>query len=317
MSAPFLAPSSVPCGSLCDPPMPTVEEYLRPDVLAQVARFDLKAKFLIEGFLAGLHRSPFKGFSAEFSDYRRYTPGDDPKTIDWKVFARTNRYFVKRYEAETNLECHLVVDASASMGYGTGAVTKLEYATYMAAALAYLMVTQQDAVGLIALDSALRTVVPPKSKRVHVFRLLQALSRIRPAGQADLAALLHTVAALIPKRSLVIILSDLLAEPGPVLDAFHHLRFRGHEVVVFHILDEAEVTFPFSRFTRFEALETDDTVTADARVLRAAYLRELDAFIERYRADCLRHRVDYMQMDTSTTFDKALLAYLVRRAGYG
>jgi uncharacterized protein (DUF58 family) len=297
--------------------MPTAEEYLRPDVLAQVARFDLKAKFLIEGFLSGLHRSPFKGSSTEFSDYRRYTPGDDPKTIDWKVFARTNRYFVKRYEAETNLECHLVIDASASMGYGTRSVTKLEYATYMAAALAYLMVTQQDAVGLITLGAAIRNVVPPKSKRIHVIRLLQTLSKVEPAGEGDLAALLHTVATLIHKRSLVIILSDLLAEPGPVLDAFHHLRFRGHDVVVFHILDEAEATFPFSRYTRFEDLETDQKVTADARVLRTAYLRELDAFIEHYRADCVRHRVDYMQVATSTTFDKALLAYLVRRAGYG
>jgi uncharacterized protein (DUF58 family) len=297
--------------------MPTVEEYLRPDVLAQVARFDLKAKFLIEGFLAGLHRSPFKGFSTEFSDYRRYTPGDDPKTIDWKVFARTNRYFVKRYEAETNLECHLVVDATASMGYGTRSVTKLEYATCMAAALAYLMVTQQDAVGLITLGAAIRDVVPPRSKRVHVFRLLQTLSTLRAAGQADLAAHLHAVAALIPKRSLVVVLSDLLAEPGPVLDAFHHLRFRGHELVVFHILDAAEAAFPFSQLTRFEDLETDQHLTADARVLRTAYLRELEAFIEGYRSDCLRHRIDYMQVDTSTTFDKALLAYLVRRAGYG
>lgn len=297
--------------------MPTVEEYLRPDVLAQVARFDLKAKFLIEGFLAGLHRSPFKGFSTEFSDYRRYTHGDDPKTIDWKVYARTNRYFVKRYEAETNLECHLVLDASASMGYGTGSVTKLEYATYMAAALAYLMVSQRDAVGLIAFDHALRTVVPPKSKRTHVVRLLQTLSRIRPAGQADLAALLHRVATLIRKRSLVVLLSDLLADPDPVLDAFHHLRFRGHELVVFHILDEAEATFPFRRLTRFVDVETPQSVTADARSLRNAYLARLHEFIEHYRAHCLRHRIDFMQVDTSTTFDKALLAYLVRRAGYG
>lgn len=297
--------------------MPSAEEYLRPDVLAQVARFDLKARFVIEGFLAGLHRSPLKGFSTEFSDYRRYTPGDDPKTIDWRVFARTNRYFVKRYEAETNLECHLVLDASASMGYGTRAVTKLEYATYMAAALAYLMVRQHDAVGLITLGTSIRHVVPPKSKRVHVFRLLQILSKIRPEGQADLAGLLHAVAELISKRSLVIVLSDLLADPQPVLDAFHHLRFKGHEVVVFHILDEAEASFPFSQFTRFEDMETPDHVTADARVLRDAYLRELDAFIERYRTDCVRRRIDYMQVDTSTTFDKALLAYLVRRAGYG
>ena len=297
--------------------MPTVEQYLRPDVLAQVARFDLKAKFLIEGFLSGLHRSPFKGFSSEFSDYRRYVPGDDPKIIDWKVYARTNRYYVKRFQAETNMECRLVVDASGSMGYGTGSVTKLEYATYMAAALAYLMVTQQDAVGLIVFGGDVRQVVPPKSKRTHVFRLLQILSQVRAAGQADLGRMLHRVAELVSKRSLVVVLSDLLDEPEPILDGLHHLRFRGHDVVVFHILDEAEATFPFHRMTRFEDIETPQSLTADARGLRESYLRELEAFIERFRADLLAHRIDYMQVDTSTTFDKALLAYLVRRCGYG
>lgn len=297
--------------------MPAVEQYLRPEVLAEVARFDLKAKFLVEGFLAGLHRSPFKGSSVEFSDYRRYVPGDDPKTLDWRVYARTNRYVVKRYEAETNLECHLVLDTSGSMGYGTRAVTKLEYASYMAAALAYLMVAQRDAVGMIAMGRSVGPVVRPRSKRVHVAKLLQILSRVRAEGEADLAGQLHAVAALLPKRGLVILLSDLLAEPGPVLEALHHLRFAGHDVVVFHILDEAEATFPFQRLARFSDVETGHSVTADPRVVRAAYLRELAALIERYRADCLRHRIDYMQVDTSTTFDKALLAYLVRRAGCG
>jgi uncharacterized protein (DUF58 family) len=297
--------------------MPLVEQYLRPEILAEVARFDLKARFLVEGFLAGLHRSPFKGASVEFSDYRRYVPGDDPKTLDWRVYARTNRYVVKRYEAETNLECHLVLDASGSMGYGTRAVTKLEYATYMAAALAYLMVAQRDAVGLITLGPSFGPVVRPRSKRTHVARLLQILSRIRAEGQADLAAQLHAVAGLLPKRGLVIVLSDLLAEPGLLLDALRHLRFQGHDVVVFHILDEAEATFPFSRLARFCDVETGKTVTAEPRVVRQAYLRELAARIENYRTECLRHRIDYMQVDTSTTFDKALMAYLVRRAGYG
>lgn len=297
--------------------MPAAEEYLRPDVLAQVARFDLKAKFLIEGFLAGLHRSPYKGFSAEFSDYRRYSSGDDPKIIDWKVYARTRRYYVKRFQAETNMECRLVVDASGSMGYGTGSVTKLEYATYMAAALAYLMVSQQDAVGLVAFDTDIRQVVPPKSKRTHVIRLLQILSRVRAGGQGDLGAMVHRVAELVPKKSLIVFFSDLLDEPEAVLDGLHHLRFRGHDIIVFHILDQAEATFPFGRLTRFEDVETPQHLTADARSLREAYLRRLEAFIEHYRSDLLRHRIDYMQVDTSTTFDKALLAYLVRRSGYG
>jgi len=295
--------------------MPTAEQYLKPEVLARVARFDLKAKFLIEGFFSGLHRSPFKGFSAEFSDHRRYVPGDDIKDLDWKVYARTNKYYVKRFEAETNMECHLVVDASASMGYGSGELTKLEYATYIAAALAFLVVSQQDTVGLITFDDAIRAVLEPRSKRKHIVRILKVLNDTKPGRRAKVSELLHQVAGALDKRGLVVVMSDLLDEPADVTEAFAHLRHDGHDVIAFHILDEAEATFPFTGARRFRDVETGDVVSTDAASVRAGYLDALRAFIEHYRTELYRRRVDYVHIDTSTSFDRALTGYLMKRSG--
>ncbi len=295
--------------------MPSAEQYLQPEVLAKVARFDLKAKFIIEGFFSGLHRSPFKGFSAEFSDHRKYVPGDDIKDLDWKVYARTNKYYIKRFQAETNLECHLVVDASASMGYGTRGLTKLEYATYIAAALAFLVVSQQDTVGLITFDDAIRAVLQPKSKRKHIIRILKVLNATRPGRRAKVSELLHKVAGMIDKRGLVVVMSDLLDETADVIDAFAHLRYAGHDVIAFHILDAAEAQFPFSEARRFEDVETGETVVADAGSVRAGYLDALGQFIETYRTELYKHRVDFFNIDTSMSFDKALMAYLMKRSG--
>ena len=296
--------------------MPGAEAYLQPDVLAKVARFDLKAKFLIEGFFSGLHRSPFKGFSAEFSDHRKYTAGDDIKDLDWKVYARTNKFYIKRFQAETNMECHLVVDASASMGYGTTGLTKLEYATYIAAALAFLVVSQQDTVGLITFDDAIRAVLDPKSKRKHIIRILKILSGTTPGRPAKISDMLHRVAGIINHRGLVVVLSDLLDEPSDVLDAFAHLRFNGHDVIVFHVLDAAEAHFPFSDSRRFEDVETGETITADAGSIKAGYLEALEAFIEHYRSELFKRNIDFFNIDTSMSFDKALMAYLMKRSGH-
>ncbi len=294
----------------------TAEKYLKPDVLAKVARFDLKAKFLIEGFFSGLHRSPFKGFSAEFSDHRKYVPGDDIKDLDWKVYARTNKYYIKRFQAETNMECHLVVDASASMGYGTRGLTKLEYATYIAAALAFLVVSQQDTVGLITFDDAIRAVLQPKSKRRHIIRILKVLNDTKPGKQARVSALLHAVAGVIDRRGLVVVLSDLLDEPDDVIDAFAHLRYDGHDIIAMHILDAAEATFPFSSARRFEDVETGETVITDAASVKAGYLQALREFIEHYRGELFKRNIDFFSIDTSTSFDKALMAYLLKRSGH-
>ena len=296
--------------------MPGAEQYLKPEVLAKVARFDLKAKFLIEGFFSGLHRSPFKGFSAEFSEHRKYTSGDDIKDLDWKVYARTNKYYIKRFQAETNMECHLVVDASASMGYGTRGLTKLQYATYIAAALAFLVVSQQDTVGLITFDDAIRAVVNPKSKRKHIIRILKILNETEPGRAAKVSELLHKVAGVIDKRGLVVVMSDLLDEPGDVLDAFAHLRYDGHDIIVFHILDAAEANFPFSDSRKFEDVETGDTVIADAASIRAGYLDALRSFVEEYRTGLFKRNIDFFSIDTSMSFDKALMAYLMKRSGH-
>ncbi|MBI3828567.1 MAG: DUF58 domain-containing protein [Planctomycetes bacterium] len=295
------------------------EAYLHPDIIRQVQGFDLKAKFVMEGFLAGLHKSPFKGFSVEFSEHRKYVSGDDIRSIDWKVWSRTNRYYVKQYEAETNLTGHLLVDLSASMGYAgkPGGLTKLEYATYLAGAMSYLMIGQQDPVGLVTFDDKVRKYLKPKSKPSHLLSMLRVLAEAKPSGTTDLSTCLHQIAEMIPHRGLVMVFSDLLEDAeARVLDALAHLRFRGHEVIVFQIFDAAEARFPFDELTRFEDLEgAAESVTAEPAAIRAAYLSEVNAFLGRYRTECVKRRIDFVNVDTATSFDKALLAYLQRRCG--
>jgi len=300
-------------------PVLAPEAYLNPEVIRSVQRFDLKARFVMEGFLAGLHKSPFKGFSVEFSDYRKYTPGDDIRSIDWKVWSRTNRYYVKQYEAETTLTGHLVMDLSASMGYASrvGVLTKLEYATYLAGAMAYMMVNQQDPVGLITFGQEVDAYLKPKSKRSHLLSMLRVLSEAKPKGTTGLATSLHRIAEMIPHRGLVMVFTDLLEDDEEkVRDAFSHLRYRGHDVIVFHIFEEAEARFTFDELTRFEDLEgSAESVTAEPAAIRAHYLKEVRDFLERYRSDFVRKRIDFVPVDTATSFDKALVAYLQHRCG--
>src|SRR5271170_542543 len=208
--------------------MQAPEKYLRPEVIRQVARLDLRAKFIVEGFLAGLHASPFHGFSVEFSEHRRYTPGDDLKDLDWTVYAKTERYYVKRFKAETNVIGYLVMDLSASMAYTyRQELTKFDYAICLAAALGYMMVHQQDPVGLVTFDTAIQASLPPRSKRTQLGTILSILSNLQPSGKTDVAGALHQLAAMVRGRSLIMVFSDLLTDPGPVLEAMHHLRHRG------------------------------------------------------------------------------------------
>jgi uncharacterized protein (DUF58 family) len=294
--------------------MGTTEKYLRPEVIRQVARLDLRARFIVEGFLAGLHASPFQGFSVEFSEHRKYVPGDDLKDLDWGVYAKTDKYYLKKFQAETNVTGWLVIDLSASMAYTyRQELTKFDYAVCLAAALGYLMVRQQDPVGLITFDTQIRASLPPHSKRMHLASILSVLSNLKPAGATDAARCLHQAAALIRGKGLVMVFSDLLTEPGPVLEALHHLRHRGHEVIVFHILDEAEVHFPFEGLVEFEDVEAPGRMTLDAKGMRRDYLQAVAAFQETYRAECAKARVDYVPIDTSVNFDKALLEYLLQR----
>ena len=237
----------------------SVEKYLKPEVINQIKRLDLRAQFVVKGFLQGLHASPFHGFSVEFSEHRKYTVGDDPKDIDWLVYAKTDKYYVKKFEAETNITGYLTMDLSRSMGYTyRQELTKFDYAICLAAALCYLMVHQQDPVGLITFNDRVRESLPPRSKRSHLGNVLSHLARLQPTGPTDVACSLTQIAAMLRHRSLVMVFSDLLCDPEPVLNALGRLRHRGHDVIMFHILDEAEVQFPFDGVVDFEDPETGE-----------------------------------------------------------
>ncbi len=295
--------------------MATAEKYLRPEIIRQVARLDLRAKFIVEGFLTGLHASPYQGFSVEFSEHRKYVHGDDPKDIDWNVYAKTDKYYIKKFRAETNLSGYLVMDLSASMNYTfRQELTKFEYSICLAAALGYLMIHQQDPVGLVTFDTAIRAFLPPKSRRSQLAAILGVLASLKPTGTTDLAASLHQLASMIRTKSLVILFSDLLrSDPAKVMHSLHHLRHRGNEVILFHVLDEAEVKFPFKDLCIFEEPESSMKETYDADGIRSEYIKALDSFRDKYRSDCFKANIDYVPVDTSMGFDKALTEYLINR----
>ncbi len=292
----------------------TVERYLKPEVIRTIKRLDLRAQFIIKGFMHGLHASPLHGFSVEFSEHRKYTPGDDPADIDWLVYARTDKYYVRKYEAETNLTGYLVVDSSRSMGYTwRQELTKFDYAVSLAAALAYLMVQQQDPVGLITFDKKIKASLAPKSKRSQLGNILSLLANLTPTGETDVSASLHQLAAMLRHASLVMVFSDLLGEPDEIMRAMHRLRHAGHDVILFHILDEAEVRFPFAGNVELFEPESGDRVQGNAEAFRGDYLDELRNFRQRLRRECTTAAIDYVPLDTGMQFDKALVEYLQRR----
>ena len=294
--------------------MSTAEKYLKPEVIRQIKRLDLRAQFIIKGFLQGLHASPFQGFSVEFSEHRKYTPGDDPKDIDWLVYAKTDKYYVKKFEAETNITGYLVMDLSRSMGYTyRQELTKFEYGVCLAAALCYLMIHQQDPVGLVTFDQRIRQSLAPKSKRSHLGDVLSLLANLKPEGETNIGHSLTQLAAMLRHASLIMIFSDLLTDPEPVLQALHRLRHGGHDVILFHILDEAEAHFPFDGMVELEEPETHQRLQIDADGFRADYQTEIKSFCDTYRRECFQAQIDYVGLDTSMRFDKALLEYLVAR----
>lgn len=294
--------------------MAAAEKYLKPEVIRQISRLDLRAQFIVKGFLQGLHASPFHGFSVEFSEHRKYTVGDNPQDIDWLVYAKTDKYYVKKFEAETNITGYLVMDLSRSMAYTyRQELSKFDYAICLAAALCYLMVHQQDPVGLITFDEKIRDSLPPRSKRTQLGNVLSLLANLRPQGKTEIAKSLVQIAAMLKHRSLVMLFSDLLADPEPIIRAMHRLRHGGHDVILFHILDEAEVRFPFDGIVEFEEPESHEKLQVDASGFRADYLAEVRSFCDRYRRECFQSGIDYVQVDTSMQFDKALVEYLVSR----
>jgi uncharacterized protein (DUF58 family) len=293
--------------------------YLDPAAIARLKNLGLAARLVVEGLFAGRHRSPHKGFSIEFAEHRPYTPGVDPRHLDWKLLARRDRLYVKQYEEQTNLRACLVLDTSASMGYRhSGPMTKLQYACYCAASLAYLMQHQQDAAGLTTFNDKIIRHVPPRQGRSHLHALLDELDRLQPAGETDLAAALHALAQTIKRRALVVVLSDLFTagDTKKILDAIAHLRHHKHEVIVMQVLDPAEREFPFQTATEIEDLETHQVVAADGELFRREYLRRLGDFLDTVRRSCARHDVEHVLADTSQPFDLFLGTYLSRR-GHG
>jgi uncharacterized protein (DUF58 family) len=289
--------------------------FLDPAVIARLGTMELKARTVVEGFLAGLHRSPYKGFSVEFAEYRQYLPGDDLSTLDWKVFARSDRHYVKKYEEDTNLECHLLLDVSGSMAYRGGApISKMEYGSVLAASLAFLMNRQRDATGLIAFDDRIGFRLPASARPGHLHTLLLGLDRLRAGRRSDVGRPLHQLAEALVKRSLVVLISDLLDEPEPIIKGLRHLKFRGSDVIVFQVLDPHELTFPFKGPARFKDLESSEEVTTEPASARTAYLRELAGLTLTYDRTLRGAGIDYVQLDTSQPLDFALLAYLATRS---
>ena len=289
--------------------------FLDPAILAKLGSMELRARTIVEWFLTVLHRSPFKGFSVEFAEYRQYIPGDDLSTIDWKVYARSDRYYVKKFEAETNLDCHVLLDVSASMAYrGGSAMTKLAYGSVLAASLGYLMNRQRDATGLMAFDDEIRERIPARSRPGHLLGILLALERLQPGLRSNVARPLHQLAEALAKRSLVVLISDLIDDAGPVVRGLRHLRFRGTDVIVFQVLDPYELRFPFDRASRFRDVESDDEVTADPARARPAYLQALGELQAQYARELRGAGIDFLTLDTSKPLDVALVAYLSARA---
>lgn len=287
--------------------------YLDPAVVARLGTIDLKARTIVEGFLTGLHRSPYKGFSVEFAEHRQYIPGDDLATLDWKVYARSDRHFVKKFEEETNLTCHLLLDVSGSMAYASGGITKLQYGSYLAAALAYLMHRQRDSFGLIAFDDSISALLPASARAGHLRAVLLALERLKIGAGTDVAKPLHDLAAAVRKRGLVVLVSDLLDDPVRVLDGLKHFRYRGTDVIVFHILDPYELQFPFEQAARFRDMETADEVMAVPSTVRKGYIERMQGLIATYRRELGLVGIDYCLLDTSQPLELGLMSYLMTR----
>jgi len=287
--------------------------FLHPEAIKRIARLDLRARHVVEGFLAGMHRSPYFGQSIEFLQHRQYTWGDDLRYVDWKVWAKQDRYYVKQFEEDTNLRATLLVDVSASMRYGSGPMDKHEYACTLAVSLAYLVLRQQDAVGCVSFDEAARMAVPQRTRRNHLDSVIKALEISEPRNKTEFYPILRSVAENYPRRGLMVLISDLLAGRAGLFQGLRLLRSRGHDVIVLHVLDDDELDFPFSGPTRFEGLELPQSLACNPRALRAGYLAAMEAYLEEVRRGCARHNVDYLLVRTSQALGPALAAYLNHR----
>jgi uncharacterized protein (DUF58 family) len=289
-------------------------KYLQPKVVAQLANMELRARLVVEGFITGLHKSPYHGFSVEFTEHRPYMPGDEIRHIDWKAYGKTDRYYIKEFEEETNLKTYLILDASKSMDYASaGQLKKIEYASYLAAALGYLMVEQRDAVGLTVYDEQVRTSLPPRATKLYLQQILRELEMLRPGNKTGTAQSLHEVAERIKRRGLIVVLSDLLDDPAQVMTALKHFRHRGNEVIVMQVLDPLERSFAFGTEAVFRDMETKEELLTQPWHIQTAYRESMHEFLDFYKRECRENAIDYVLLDTATPFDRALFEYLNKR----
>ena len=315
------------------------KKFLQPSVISKLANIELKAKFVVEGFIAGLHKSPYHGFSVEFAEHRQYMPGDDLKYLDWKVLGRTDRYYIKQFEEETNLKSYIIVDASRSMQFRSSeseissgspfskifrkkeqvkaavksSISKLEYSTYIAASLAVLMNFQKDAAGLVVYDESVKTFIPPKATSQNLKLILNQLAAIQPSGKTNTASALNLVAERIKRRGLVIIFSDLFDDQTAVINALKHFRYKRNEVIMFQVLDPAEMNFAIDSPTIFKDMETNQEMLSQPISVMNSYKDAVKEFIDNYKTACLSNNIDYVLLSTETPFDQALLGYLNKR----
>ena len=297
--------------------MPTSTKILSPEIISRLNNLFLKARFVVEGFIVGLHKSPYHGFSVEFSEHRAYGVGDEIRHIDWKLWGKTDRYFVKQFEEETNLKACLLIDQSLSMNYQSAKISKLEYAQLLASSLGYLMLKQQDAVGLILFDDQIRVNIPARSKRSHLNVILSHMVNITAGPETHIAPILHKTAEVIKKRGLIILISDLFDTPEEVLSGLQHFRYKGHEVVVFHILDSQELKLDFSQRTRFRDMESGEKMITEPWHIQEDYQSSIEAFCNLYKIQCRKNNIDYVRITTNMSLDLALSEYLLKRKRVG
>ena len=290
---------------------------LTPDIISRLNNLSLKARFVVEGFIVGLHKSPYHGFSVEFSEHRAYGAGDEIRHVDWKLWGKTDRFFIKQFEEETNLKSYLLVDQSLSMTYKSKKMTKLEYAQILAASLGYLMLKQQDAVGLTLFDDRIRVNIPARSKRSHLNIILSQMQNIIAGPETTIAPVLHKTAEAIKKRGLIILISDLFDDPDKVLSGLQHFRYKGHEVIVFHVLDPQELTLDFTQRTRFRDMESGEEIVTDPWHIQSDYQKSMEQFCDYIKSNCRQKNIDYVQLSTDLPLDMALSEYLIKRKRTG
>ena len=295
--------------------MQTGYRFLEPDALARVKNLSVVARGVVEGFISGLHSSPFKGFSVEFAEHREYAAGDDPRHLDYRMLARTDRLYVKQYEEETNMRVQILLDVSGSMAYNrTAKITKLQYGCYLTAVLSYLMTRQQDSVGLTTFDSEIRLDMPARGSPRHFSEMMHRLEDVVPGRETHIAAPLNELANRFKRRCLIVLISDLYDEPEEVIRALHHFRHCHHEVILFHVLDRAEIDFPFRETIAFHDLETDERIQIDPAYVRDEYVAQVEAFLQTYRRACAEARIDYVLADTTVPYDFMLSKYIAKRS---